>query len=296
MQAQTDGGYDAITGRCWLRQFHGGLTLHVTDGVETKDQVIVDETDRRLCALLFLQGGADIALGRTPLHFGQPGHRGEAALMAVAGPDRFVRYLQRGVRVTKVCVSLDLEWLAATALTDTGAGQALTRFATAHGRVERWQASDAQRTLAQALLYPSGETPLFETLRLESQALAFAAQMLRPIAADRGPASPLTARDRASLRRACGFLDTLAEDDFRLADVAKAAGMSVSALQRLFRAAFGTTVVAYLRGRRLEQARDLLARDQISVTEAAFLAGYSDPANFAKAFRRRFGCAPSAVR
>lgn len=285
-----------IQGRCWLRQFHGGLTLHVTDGVEADDFAIVDETDRRLCALLFLEGGADIALGRRPLHFGEASGRAEAALMAVAGPDRFVRYGHRGARVTKVCLSLDLDWLEAAGLLETGSdARAVARFSTAHGKVERWRATEAQRALALSLLSPGADTPLFETLRLESQALAFASQMLRPLASEGGEEG-LTARDRTSLRRACIYLEGLEDDDIRLADVARAAGVSVSGLQRLFRTAFGTTAVAYLRGQRLQRAHDLLIRDQISVTEAAFQAGYSDPANFAKAFRRKFGHPPSALR
>jgi AraC-like DNA-binding protein len=43
-------------------------------------------------------------------------------------------------------------------------------------------------------------------------------------------------------------------------------------------------------------AREALVHQNLSVTEAAYVAGYSNPANFATAFRKYFGAAPSAYR
>jgi AraC-like DNA-binding protein len=52
----------------------------------------------------------------------------------------------------------------------------------------------------------------------------------------------------------------------------------------------------YLRVRRLEAARDAILHQGVSVNDAAHLAGYNNAANFATAFRRRFGYAPSRDR
>ena len=58
----------------------------------------------------------------------------------------------------------------------------------------------------------------------------------------------------------------------------------------------GEGLFEHLRGRRLDAARLALEREGLAVGQAAELAGYGNAANFATAFRRRFGCPPSAVR
>jgi AraC-like DNA-binding protein len=67
-------------------------------------------------------------------------------------------------------------------------------------------------------------------------------------------------------------------------------------LQRQFRSVYGTTVFEFLRECRLQRARQALERDGITVGQAALLAGYTSAANFATAYRRRFGLAPKLAR
>jgi AraC-like DNA-binding protein len=55
-------------------------------------------------------------------------------------------------------------------------------------------------------------------------------------------------------------------------------------------------VFEHLRCLRLERARLALERGEVAIAEAAFLAGYASPANFATAFKRRFGLTPTDVR
>ena len=51
-----------------------------------------------------------------------------------------------------------------------------------------------------------------------------------------------------------------------------------------------------MRNVRLERAFTALGRGEATVQEASAIAGYTSPANFATAFRRRFGIVPTAVR
>ena len=77
--------------------------------------------------------------------------------------------------------------------------------------------------------------------------------------------------------------------------VARATAMSSSALQRRFRRDTGLTVFEYVRSRRLEKVRDVLRQEDMSVSEAAFLAGYNHTSNFITAFRRQFGVTPGEL-
>ena len=66
-------------------------------------------------------------------------------------------------------------------------------------------------------------------------------------------------------------------------------------LQRAFAEAGEAGFRSYLRRVRIERAAELL-RDGWPVSEAARAVGYSQPAHFAKAFRRERGCLPRMER
>jgi AraC-like DNA-binding protein len=83
---------------------------------------------------------------------------------------------------------------------------------------------------------------------------------------------------------------------WKISELARQAGISRRSFNTHFRRAFGMSASQYLRVRRLESARDALLHQGVSVNDAASLAGYNNPANFATAFRRRFGYAPSRHR
>ncbi|QOG16496.1 MULTISPECIES: helix-turn-helix transcriptional regulator [Bradyrhizobium] len=76
-------------------------------------------------------------------------------------------------------------------------------------------------------------------------------------------------------------------------ELARSAGLSRRSFNQKFQMAYGVSAIDYLRGQRLDAARALLIRQRLSVTEAAYRVGYAHPANFATAFRRRFGYSPS---
>nr|WP_255672597.1 GH1 family beta-glucosidase [Glycomyces amatae] len=79
-------------------------------------------------------------------------------------------------------------------------------------------------------------------------------------------------------------------------DIAAAVGLSHNHLTRLFHAATGATVVAYLRRRRLERARHLLVHSTLSIAAVAAAVGVPDLQAFNKACRRELGASPRAVR
>jgi transcriptional regulator GlxA family with amidase domain len=75
---------------------------------------------------------------------------------------------------------------------------------------------------------------------------------------------------------------------FTLDDLARHANASLSTLLRSFRRATGSTPYAYVKNRRLDEAKHLLAGGKHAVGEVALLVGYDDFSAFSKAFRRRF--------
>lgn len=81
-----------------------------------------------------------------------------------------------------------------------------------------------------------------------------------------------------------------------LARLAKIAHMSPSTLLRTFRGALGTTPIRYLIRLRTQKAADGLREENLSITEAALRAGFTDANYFTRQFRRVFGVSPTEFR
>ena len=182
--------------------------------------------------------------------------------------------------------------------------EALARFGVdllgrTHGRhesIHEWPVTPVARGLATEILRPGASA---QALRFRSEALVLEllAGLQEQAAAEAQPlASPLQG---PALRAATQARDIIAADpsaDHTLLSIASAVGVSVTTLKRDFRKAFATSPIAFLRERRLERGRVLIEREGLSVSSAAYACGYDHPGNFAQAFRRKFGFAPSALR
>jgi DNA-binding response OmpR family regulator len=82
----------------------------------------------------------------------------------------------------------------------------------------------------------------------------------------------------------------------RLEELARLLGTHERRLSRVFRETFGQSVLEFLRDQRLQLSQRLLAQTALSITAIAEEAGFSSAANFATAFRERYGQPPSAWR
>src|SRR2546425_11950745 len=78
--------------------------------------------------------------------------------------------------------------------------------------------------------------------------------------------------------------------------LARAAFMSPGHFSRSFRAAFGETPYSYLMTRRIERAKALLRRGDLTVTEVCFALGCSSLGSFSSRFTELVGQSPSAYR
>lgn len=87
-----------------------------------------------------------------------------------------------------------------------------------------------------------------------------------------------------------------AASGMNVSDFAKAFRMSRTKLFLLFRETFGRSPVKVLTDMRLECARDLLRKRDLSVKEVAASSGFKDPLYFSRIFRKRFGVPPGRFR
>lgn len=80
------------------------------------------------------------------------------------------------------------------------------------------------------------------------------------------------------------------------AETARAVGLTPRRLEGLFRENLGTTPGRHALDLRLQAARRMLTDTRHPVQEVALRTGFTAPTVFARAFRRRFGQSPSALR
>lgn len=109
--------------------------------------------------------------------------------------------------------------------------------------------------------------------------------------------SELAETYRSRMVRVLDHVDRHLDDTLDLDALSGIAAFSKFHFHRQFTAMFGLSVHRYVQLARLKRAtRRLATSPALSVTEIALEAGYDAPDAFARAFRRRFGQAPSAFR
>ena len=108
---------------------------------------------------------------------------------------------------------------------------------------------------------------------------------------------PTTTRLRRSLfEEAVAIVEREYADDLALDDIARRVATSRRQLQRAYAEVGDTTFREHLTKVRMERAGELLRGGGMTIREVAHRVGYRQPAQFAKAFRRHHGAAPSDYR
>jgi AraC-like DNA-binding protein len=289
-------GATLLEGTFRALRLRSGLVLHATDTVEMESLDTQMDHAGGLTCYLFLDGDVDLTIGDRPMAVGRRGEM-QAVMLAHPEDDVFRRRSRRGERIRKVNVSLSREWLE-SGLAGQPETASLTRFSREHLKTARWRPSPRLVALAEQILHPPAYEAGLQALYLESRAIEIVAEAMQAVAHDdQHPwQAALRPRDWNRLRLIEEFLEQRIDDVPSLEEIAQQGGFSVNTLQRLFRASHGMTVFEYVRGRKLDRAWAELERDGVSITEAAFNAGYSSAANFATAFKRRFGLSPKNIR
>ena len=121
----------------------------------------------------------------------------------------------------------------------------------------------------------------------ERPLLAMASPRLGPLVED------------VTFARLCRSRDFLAASlglPMRLSDAAGEAYLSPFHYHRMFARAFGETPHDFVRRLRIDRAKELLARDHLSVTEICMAVGYESLGSFSTLFRSLVGCSPAEYR
>ena len=69
-------------------------------------------------------------------------------------------------------------------------------------------------------------------------------------------------------------------------------GITPEYFRRLFREHFGDSPISYINKMKIKKAEELLSSGMYSISEAAYLSGYTDLSHFSREFKRHVGLAP----
>lgn len=86
------------------------------------------------------------------------------------------------------------------------------------------------------------------------------------------------------------------DEDFGILQLCRAMQMSRTQLHRKITALTGKSTSIYIRYLRLHQAKQLLKKPEMNISEVAFAVGFSDPNYFTRTFTEEFGITPSGYR
>ncbi|MBO6948081.1 MAG: helix-turn-helix transcriptional regulator [Rhodospirillales bacterium] len=275
---------------------HSGLRVHATDTLEAHDLNTQTKVRPELTIAVFLEGIVNMELDGTRIPLGDcSGPSGHAWVVSTPCPSR--RLSKKGTRIRKVLVSAPQEWIEQY-LNELPEDSKIARFMRSHGKETRWTPSKRVLALCEQILNPPRAPHVIQRMNIESKAIEIFSEGIAALAGVTD-AEPIANGSVRSINRAQtirGYLVDHINEDLSLKEIARELGLSVESMQRAFKTAYNTTIVDFVREYRLHQARQALISEGISISEAAYRAGYSNPANFSTAFKRLFGIPPSMIR
>ena len=286
-----------------LRELRPGLYLHSDEICETQHLNAQSEIAPGLRIVLLLEGTLDLSYGETRVQMSTTAQTPCACLVSVAEAEQFTRRIRPGIYSRRVNFGLEDHWLEQLCANSQGSGRALDMFRHQHLETMHWQLSARGVAQAEQIVRPPELEPLLQSLYLECRSLELIGEAISNLHMHaKGAGADVTApkgvrpREFLRIREFHAFLSSGQADAMSMDDLAKQVGVNANSLQRQFRTVYGTTIFDHMRETRLLRARQALERDGVSVGQAAIIAGYTSAANFATAYRRRFGVSPKSVR
>ena len=101
---------------------------------------------------------------------------------------------------------------------------------------------------------------------------------------------------RRQLHRSIEYIQAHLDQNLSLTAIAEELGLSSYYFCRLFKQSMGISPYQYLLQQRIEQAKQLLGRSTLKVTQVALACGFANSSHLAKHFRQQTGVSPTQFR
>ena len=277
------------------------LFVGVMDGPAncTPDEQVHDIWPKFLTIVL-LQGAQHFIIDTTSFQIDAGYGEAAAPVILMLNVARYakLRFFNRSeVPLRKINISAPLPWIERLAQVNADEPSPLRTFFSMH--LAQFKFKPGNHILAaaeQIMTPPAGLDGELLSLHRHSRALSILSEACGALShRAAGHAGPKLMKRQQAARIRDHVLASL-DREVTISEIAKAVGMSVSAVQRTFRDSFGTTVFGFVRDQRLARAAQALHENGATIAQAAFIAGYSDSSHFSAAFKRAYGIPPGTFR
>jgi AraC-like DNA-binding protein len=102
----------------------------------------------------------------------------------------------------------------------------------------------------------------------------------------------LASGDTRRISKAIGQLRENLDRPFRIEDIARELGMSVSGFHHHFKSVTAMSPLQFQKQIRLQEARRLMLGEDLDAASAGFRVGYEDPSYFSREYKKLFGAPP----
>lgn len=282
-----------------FRTLPHGLSLHGGQITELQNIKSSFELPPGLSFNIIFDGTMNFVVSGHGYHIEVPNQAAICACIVANHPETITRHIRRGNKLHKLNLFAEKRWLEARAQGQNQSAELLTLFETS-SMVQQWQPSavivkKAKRLLENLVKSVSiSHTLLIESLTIEIltaliDELQQQAEQSSGVHTDRLPAFKVTQNLKQQIDGMLNHCSTLSA-------IAGELNVSVSTLQRRFKAAYGVTVIDYVRQRRLDIAKSAMIGQDMSLGQAAYLAGYKYPSNFVTAFKKQYSITPNEFK
>ncbi|MDN2663529.1 AraC family transcriptional regulator [Psychromonas sp. 14N.309.X.WAT.B.A12] len=275
---------------------NNGFTLQGGKTHELIDFEVLSTVQKSLVIVVLLEG--KLEFGYDSLNFELDADTScNAVLVNLSKPASFHRQLYADNHVTKLNISLPIEWVESRCDRE----ESFYAFLTQHLAYFKLRLNEQVLSLSKDLIRLSSPTNFMQRMQVESLTLTLFMtifEQLKNINIQNTiqAGSNLSNIDNHFDQRLDAlmvYIESHINDSISIQTLSEVSAMSASSLQRKFKATLGCSVNSYIRRRRLEIAKQQLGRGAVSITEVAYNAGYRHPSNFTNAFKKQFGYSPT---
>ncbi|NOH62597.1 AraC family transcriptional regulator [Vibrio sp. RE88] len=268
------------------------FTLYGGRSTELLNSHVIAPTVASVIITVVLEG--KLSFGYDNLDFNLNGEQqAEAVMVNLSHAAHFRRSIAKDNQLAKVNLILHPQWITSR----IGKADQANEFFSGHLNHIRIPVSAALKHLVEQVLDSEDEQNLASHIKLESLSLQILSEMFAHLdqqrSVERQPSKVLKKHSR--IDEIINYIEAHLEESLTLQHIAAQFSMSSSNLQKRFRDHLGLTVNSYIRSRRLRIAKQHLEQGLVTITEAAYEAGYKHPANFTNAFKKTFGFPPTAA-
>jgi len=287
-----------------------GFTLQGGRTHELINFQVISTAQKSLMIVILLEGKLDFGYDHLTFSL-DANHQSKGVVVNLAKPATFHRQLYEDNNVTKLNIVLPLKWIESR----YEGSDHIKAFIEQHLASFQVSLNAVMEGLCYDIISSSSPSSLIQRMQLESLTQLLLIKIFEQVSKldiprtletkaiqpsklniiNTGQKKHNTKRFDQTLDTIMVYIESNLEQPISVHKLTEMASMSLSNLQRKFKSTLGCSIKSYIRRRRLEIAKQQLERGLLSITQAAYNAGYRHPSNFTNAFKKNFGYPPQAT-